>query len=657
MKFNKYIKIIRLLIYFLFCLMVIKKYLLKKIKKKKNLIKYEKEDNLASNYKYFLNNNIKDYKNDNLYFNLIDVKYYYSLKFKLIKIKYKMGFFDKNNHLILPSDLTLYNNLHIICHIIIINNNIEINSIPNIYLNNYYECIEFFNLNEQFKVGIKIYISNKNKIEGFSYFISETILKRVIYKNDEIFEFMLFNKEYINIYNKINNINLNISLKLKKSYMNYPLLSLKRNVAIFENIWYFKNIYNEYFCFCKGLYCLTKDNYQRCKYYSYLKIIDDNKNIYKKTDFFFIDFIFSEYSSDDVYPIFREMETQKKPVHYLTENFDIYQKHCFKKEKCLNIIYVNKNNYTLNGDFLENYLTLLLKLKQVISSGGIYFNYINNLFYNIEYITYICVGHGVSFFKHFLYARYSWYGQKVYDKILIPPSNKLISVAKNYGWNDKNIIKINLPRWDKYNHQNLSLLKESSEINNNSIFFMFTWRRFNKNNNLSNYYFKNIFNLINNKNLNLALKKNNLILYFTLHHRLKHYEKKFTNIKYIQLIKECSISECLSKTNLVVTDFSSIIFDIMYRRKPFVIYIPDANDPKIEKIYEKSYFELIQSLKNDTIIFENKYFELNETVDKIIYYINNNFNLESKLTKFYDSFGLKRGDNINEFINYITTFN
>ena len=95
----------------------------------------------------------------------------------------------------------------------------------------------------------------------------------------------------------------------------------------------------------------------------------------------------------------------------------------------------------------------------------------------------------------------------------------------------------------------------------------------------------------------------------------------------------------------------------MYRRKPFVIYIPDANDPKIEKIYEKSYFELIQSLKNDTIIFENKYFELNETVDKIIYYINNNFNLESKLTKFYDSFGLKRGDNINEFINYITTFN
>ena len=91
----------------------------------------------------------------------------------------------------------------------------------------------------------------------------------------------------------------------------------------------------------------------------------------------------------------------------------------------------------------------------------------------------------------------------------------------------------------------------------------------------------------------------------------------------------------------------------MYRRKPFVIYIPDANDPEIINIYKPDYYELIKSMKNGTIYFENKYFYLNETINKIIYYINNNFNLDPKLDKFYDSFGFKNGNNINKFIEYL----
>ena len=36
-------------------------------------------------------------------------------------------------------------------------------------------------------------------------------------------------------------------------------------------------------------------------------------------------------------------------------------------------------NYTINGDFLEKYLTLFLKLKQVITNSGLYFDYSNIL--------------------------------------------------------------------------------------------------------------------------------------------------------------------------------------------------------------------------------------------------------------------------------------
>ena len=84
------------------------------------------------------------------------MKYIYSTKFKLVKIKYRIGFFDKNQNLISPSDLVLYKNIQVICYIKIITENSDINSLPNIINNCYYECIDYFNLNEKVKIGIKI---------------------------------------------------------------------------------------------------------------------------------------------------------------------------------------------------------------------------------------------------------------------------------------------------------------------------------------------------------------------------------------------------------------------------------------------------------------------------------------------------------------------
>ena len=91
----------------------------------------------------------------------------------------------------------------------------------------------------------------------------------------------------------------------------------------------------------------------------------------------------------------------------------------------------------------------------------------------------------------------------------------------------------------------------------------------------------------------------------------------------------------------------------MYRRKPFILYIPDANDPNIKDIYWEEYYLLIESMKNGTIYFENKFFEINSVVEKIIYYINNNFNIEKNLEEFYDSFELNKGKNIKKFIKYL----
>ena len=282
-------------------------------------------------------------------------------------------------------------------------------------------------------------------------------------KKDDLFDSLTINKNYL--YN-FSNKYLEDNFKLEKSYSQIPKCFLKKYLKINDDEWSFDNFFNEYFCFCKDLNFSKLKSSQKCKYYFYLNLINKNRTVCQKTDFLFIDFILNDLSSDDAYPIFKEMIKENFPVHYLTENSNIYKEYCSKIDKCQNVIHVNNQNYTINGDFLEKYLTLILKLKQVISNSGIFFSYINNLFFNIEYITYISITHGVCYFKYYLYDEYRSYGKKKFDKILIPPAEKILFFAKKYGWNSKNIIQLNLPKWDKYNIDNNSI---NMKHKNNSI--------------------------------------------------------------------------------------------------------------------------------------------------------------------------------------------
>ena len=190
---------------------------------------------------------------------------------------------------------------------------------------------------------------------------------------------------------------------------------------------------------------------------------------------------------------------------------------------------------------------------------------------------------------------------------------------------------------------------------------MFTWRYtkwFYGYNEISNVYHENVINLLKNEKLHETLQKYNMTLYFSLHRLiyrkyLKKYNLAIENIENLKHLKQNELSECLAKTSLVVSDFSSVIFDLMSRGKPFVIYIPDAEDKTITTFYSKDYIRLIKDMINGKIEFRNKCFTLNETVDKVIYYIENKFTIEPELKEFYDSFHFKTQNNTNEFIDYL----
>ena len=645
------IKIFQILILILFLL---NKYIINysKIIKDKNL------DNCTTSNNTFIFTYIINYHKNSLYFNVTYIKIYYSFLFNKVKIEYNIAAYDSNKNLILPSDLSLYSNIHLLCRIKIINSDVYIDSIPNIDNNKYFQCIEFYNLNENIKFGIKIYyLETGKKIQQLNIYFSKDdikLFKIIINNNDNIFNPILLQNEYMSTLEKFNKKSSNDKYKLEKSYFQYPYCNLKRNIAVNNNKWFYSNIYNHYFCYCKGENCLIHEITQNCKYYFYHNVIDNNRYIYKKTEYLFSDFIFAEQSSDDTFPVFQNMVRENSHVHYITENAEIYNNYCINIKQCQTIIRVDKDTYPLFGDFLENYLTLLLKTKVVVSGKVQAVNLISKLFYDVDYITYISVGHGICYFKDYLYAENRLYGIKMNDKILIPPSKKIISIAKKYGWKDKNIIKLNLPRWDRFNNYN-------ETISNNSIFIMFTWRRILLGKSVSSYYKDNITNLLINDELIKYLEKYNITLYFTFH-RLLPYRFPVLMIskknKCSKLIKQNEISDILAHTDLVISDFSSVIFDIMYRRKPFIIYIPDAIDEHLEDIYTKEYVDLINMMKNGTIKFKNIFFDFNGVLSKIIYYISNNFKLEPKLEKFYDSFELnKEGKIINTFVEYLNNLN
>ena len=552
---------------------------------------------------------------------VIYLNYSFSLKYKVVDIKYCINFYDQYNNSIIPSKFTLYN-FHVICHMKNRINNYIFESIANIYINKYFCCNKYFNIGEKLKFGIKVYntksLYNKRYID-LKFLFSETILnfRDISHINNNQFDPLLINGGFNVLENKISSLNnsyqdeIKENVSLKKSYITRPICSPMTVLNILNNNWTFLNIYNQYFCFCKGESCFSENNLRQgkiCKFNFYLNVIDNNRYLYNKTDYLLGDFFNKKFSSDDAYPIFKEMLKRNISAHYLTQKRDIYNQYCGSNNNHCQIII---NEIVIDGDFIEKYMELILRLKATIA-GSVFLG-IDLLFYKIEYITSINLGHGVKYFKSFLYREYT--SPNKYNKLVLVPSKKIIAVALKYGWKEENIIKVCLPKWDKYNNY-----RNKDKTNGQSIFVFFTWRNLRNEKNISYEYINNTLKIINNDILIKKLKEKNIILNYCLHHEFSHYKEmlEIQNLK-LNYITEQQISDTLMKSNLLITDFSSVIFDFIYQKKPIIIYIPDSEDPNIKDKYDNDYFDLINTIKNGTIHLENKYNTTEQVINKIIY--------------------------------------
>ena len=85
----------------------------------------------------------------------------------------------------------------------------------------------------------------------------------------------------------------------------------------------------------------------------------------------------------------------------MDEKISLYNRFCSQKRYCLKIIQFINGNIYIDGDFLEKYLDLILRLKVVIAGGE--FPAFKNIFRFIDYITLIILNLFLIFFYIIIY--------------------------------------------------------------------------------------------------------------------------------------------------------------------------------------------------------------------------------------------------------------
>lgn len=144
-------------------------------------------------------------------------------------------------------------------------------------------------------------------------------------------------------------------------------------------------------------------------------------------------------------------------------------------------------------------------------------------------------------------------------------------------------------------------------------------------------YFKIYNNLINNERLLKGAKKYGYKIKFLLHPIISSQLEDFTKnseLEVIPSVGDLSYEEILTKSSLMVTDYSGVQFDFAYMRKPIVYFHPEELPPH----YEDGIFFY------DTMGFGEICKKTEELIDMLIEYMSNNCQMKEMYRNRADDF-------------------
>ena len=217
-------------------------------------------------------------------------------------------------------------------------------------------------------------------------------------------------------------------------------------------------------------------------------------------------------------------------------------------------------------------------------------------------------------------------------------------VVQNFGYSEKNAPILGFTRWD--------VLGDTSKEDERIILAMPTWRSWLEEKSAEEFkksdYYHNYMQLLQSKKLGQILKENNVKLVFYIHPKFKDYLSEFNvsgdNIQLIPFGSE-PLNEIMKKCSMLITDYSSVCWDVCYLDKPVLFYQFDYD---MYMQAHGSYLDMEHEL------FGDRYVEYEALIDGVQEYIDNGFKEKEEYTKLKDYyFEYRDNDNSKRTYEYI----
>ena len=168
------------------------------------------------------------------------------------------------------------------------------------------------------------------------------------------------------------------------------------------------------------------------------------------------------------------------------------------------------------------------------------------------------------------------------DKIVVSSEFEINNFTNNYRYSKENLIPSGMPRLD--------YISKKTGKPSNKILYVPSWRKNlvgdYKNNRremkpdkfLKSSFYKETAAFLTSSELHDFLEDNNLVLQFKNHPNFSGYDKYYKELLLSERVEIVDVLEEAEQYCLVITDYSSIIYDYVYLVRPIIYFIPDYDE-------------------------------------------------------------------------------
>ncbi len=241
--------------------------------------------------------------------------------------------------------------------------------------------------------------------------------------------------------------------------------------------------------------------------------------------------------------------------------------------------------------------------------------------------------HGVTAFKRVDYI----YGKGKFGdcRVFVATSDyeKKI-IEENFGYRGDEIAVTGFARWDVLQDRSDEVQKGS--VDDRMILVMPTWRNWleevDDQTFVESKYYQMYMKLLNDTSLQDVLEKNQLHLCFYIHPKFRDYMKDFAcsqeRIRMVPFGQE-PLNELMMKCKMLVTDYSSVAWDVYYQKKPVVFFQFDLAE-YLEA--HGSYMDMNKEL------FGERETECSGLIDRLEEYAKTGFALKEQYAKIHKKY-------------------